>query len=39
MRVPPSVEQEMPAETVELFRRCVGQTFRVDGWASMAIWS
>jgi hypothetical protein len=21
----------MPAETVELFRRCVGQTFRVDG--------
>jgi ribosomal protein L21E len=31
-RVPPSVEREMPSETVELFRRCVGQVFRVDGF-------
>jgi len=31
IRVPPSVEQEMPDETVELFRRCVGQTIRVEG--------
>jgi hypothetical protein len=32
VRVPRSVEQEMPSETVELFRRCVGQTFRIDGF-------
>ena len=31
-RVPPSVEREMPSETVELFRRCIGQVFRVDGF-------
>ena len=32
LRVPPSVELEMPAETVELFRRCVGQAFCIDGF-------
>lgn len=32
VRVPPSVEREMPHETIELFRRCVGQILRVDGF-------
>jgi hypothetical protein len=32
IRVLLSVEQETPPETVELFRCCVGQTFRIDGF-------
>ena len=28
--MPPSVEQEMPPDTVELFRRCVGRMLRID---------
>lgn len=31
LQVPPSVEQQMPQETRELFRRCVGQLLRIDG--------
>lgn len=29
-QVPPSVDPGMPPETVELFRRCLGQVLRVD---------
>ncbi len=32
LRVPPSVERDMPEETRELFRRCVGQVLRIDGF-------
>lgn len=32
LRVPPSVEAEMPVETKRIFRRCVGQILRVDGF-------
>ena len=32
LRVPPSVEQEMPQETVQLFRQCVGKILRIDGF-------
>jgi hypothetical protein len=32
IRVPPSVEREMPPETIELFRRCIGQILRIDGF-------
>ena len=32
VRAPLSVGQEIPEETVELFRRCVGHIFRVDGF-------
>lgn len=32
LRVPPDVERFMPPETQELFRRCVGQVLRVEGF-------
>lgn len=32
LKVPPSMEKEMPAETRRLFRRCVGKVLRVDGF-------
>jgi len=32
IRIPPSVEKESPPETVEIFRRCVGQILHVDGF-------
>ncbi len=32
VRAPPSVGREIPAETLELFKRCVGHIFRVDGF-------
>jgi hypothetical protein len=31
LQVPPMVEQKMPPDVVELFRRCVGPVFRIDG--------
>ncbi len=37
IRVPPSVEQEMPTETVELFKRCVGQVLRIDGFGKYGL--
>ena len=32
LRVPPSVDEQMPEETRQIFRRCVGQILRVDGF-------
>ena len=32
LRVPPSVEEQMPNETCQIFRRCVGQILRIDGF-------
>ena len=32
LRVPPSVEEQMPDETRLIFRRCVGQVLRIDGF-------
>lgn len=32
LRVPPSVEEQMPEETRQIFRRCVGQVLRIDGF-------
>ena len=32
LRVPPSVDEQMPEETRQIFRRCVGQILRIDGF-------
>ena len=32
LQVPPSVEEKMPEETRQVFRRCVGQVLRIDGF-------
>ena len=32
LRVPPAVEQQMPEETRQIFRRCVGHILRIDGF-------
>ncbi len=32
LRVPPSVEEQMPEETLQIFLHCVGRVLRVDGF-------
>ena len=32
LKVPPLVEKEMPKETRQIFRRCLGKVLRVDGF-------